>query len=303
MAPCKLSIPVLVLAAAVSAHASDRVTATKALHDLQRILYAAKTSSDGPSVDIACVMGHCLIPSLGCLASSKCRDAMSCSQKCLKMWDNDTTHDKIVVQNCSNACSFTYVDKAYENFMECVTDNKCISFPPIPNTCRSPNIHPQKNLSLTDMQGSWWVVKGLHPVYDCYPCQHLSMAPLNKTTWAYRPNYQVPLVNGSLMLIKQEMLIPNKSTPGANVSFVYHDMGLDHFETWWLLDKATDGSYIIMYYCGNTLQWYYEGALVLSRNQTLDKEVYANIATSFQKTVGLDLSKFCDVYTTTTCPD
>ena len=302
MAHFKLSLVALLLATAACAHTSDRVTATKTLLDLQRI-YAKTSFDDGPSVDIPCVMGHCLTPSLGCLASSMCRNAMSCSQKCLKMWDNDTTHGKVIVQNCSNACSFTYEDKAYENFMECVTDNKCIAFPPIPNTCRSPNIHPQKNLSLTDMQGSWWVVKGLNPVYDCYPCQHLSMAPLNKTIWAYRPNYQVPLVNGSLLLIKQEMLIPNKSAPGGNISFVYHDVGMDHFETWWLLDKASDGSHMIMYYCGNTLQWYYEGALVLSKYQTLDKSVYADIATSFQKSVGLDLNDFCDVRATSTCPD
>ena len=78
---------------------------------------------------------------------------------------------------------------------------------------------------------------------------------------------------------------------------------MDHFETWWLLDKANDGSHMIMYYCGNTLQWYYEGALVLSKNQTLDKSVYADIATSFQKSVGLDLNDFCDVRATSTCPD
>ena len=78
---------------------------------------------------------------------------------------------------------------------------------------------------------------------------------------------------------------------------------MDHFETWWLLDKASDASYMTMYYCGNTLQWYYEGALVLARNQTLDKAAYANIATSFQKAVGLNLNDFCDVYTSKNCPD
>lgn len=262
-----------------------------------------KSSGSGPSVDIGCVTTHCLTQSFGCLASSECRNAMSCSQKCLKMWDNDTTHDKVVVQNCSNACSFTYGGKAYENFMECVTDNNCISFPPIPNTCRGPNVHPQKMLTLKDMQGSWWVVKGYNPVYDCYPCQYLSIAPINQTTWAYQPKYQVHLKNGTLFLVSQLMLLPNTSAPGANISFIYHDMGLDHHETWWLLDKAVDASYLTMYYCGNTLQWYYEGALVLARDRALDESVYPNIATSFQKAVGLSLNDFCDVNTSTSCPD
>ena len=272
---------------------------------LERVFFDTSSlrGGDGPSVDIGCVMKNCLKQSAGCLASSECRNAMSCSQKCLKMWDNDTTHDKIVVQNCSNACSFTYGGKAYESFMECVTDNTCIAFPAIPNTCLGQKVHPVKMLTLKDMEGSWWVVKGYHPVYDCYPCQHLSIAPLNTTTWAYRPNYQVHLTNGSLLLVTQEMLLPNVSIPGANISFVYHDMGLDHHETWWLLDKAADSSYLLMYYCGNTLQWYYEGALVMARDRSLDAKVYSDISASFQKAVGLSLDDFCDTNTATSCPD
>lgn len=283
---------------AVHVQADGRLAALTKLKQV----YASGASSDGPSVNIGCVMKNCLTQSFGCLASSVCRNAMSCAQKCLDMWDNDTTSEKIKVQNCSNACAFTFVDKAYENFMECVSDHDCIAFPPIPNTCRAPNVHPQKMLSLQDMNGSWWVMKGLNPVYDCYPCQHLSMAPINKTTWAYRPKYQVHLTNGSLLLVSQEMLLANTSAPGENISFVYHDVGLDHYETWWLLDKANDGSYMTMYYCGNTLQWYYEGAIVLARNKTLDKDAYSNIASSFQKAVGLDLTKFCDV-SISNCPD
>ena len=301
----KLSIGILLLATAVSCVKIDAQFTTKTL--LQKVLKfggdSGLLSGDGPSVNIGCVMSHCVTQSIGCLASSDCRDAMTCSQKCLKMWDNDTTDGKIIVQNCSNACSFSYGGKAYEGFMECVTDNNCIAFPPIPNTCLGPKVHPQKKLTLKDMEGSWWVVKGYHPVYDCYPCQHLSIAPLNATTWAYRPKYQVQLVNGSLLLVSQLMLLPNTSSPGANISFVYHDMGLDHHETWWLLDKADDGSYMTMYYCGNTLQWYYEGALVLAKERNLVEAAYSNITASFQKAVGLDLTKFCDVNTSTTCPD
>ena len=264
---------------------------------------SATTARDGPSVNVACVTLHCLKQSSGCLLSSECRQAMSCSQNCLKMWDNDTTDGKIIVQNCSNACSFTYGGKAYEDFMECVTDNNCIAFPSIPNTCLGSKVRPQKILSLKDMEGSWWVVKGFHPVYDCYPCQHLSIAPLNQTTWSYQPKYQVHLTNGSLSLVSQVMLLPNTSAPGENISFVYHDMGLDHHETWWLLDKASDGSYMTMYYCGNTLQWYYEGALVLAKDRTLVGSAYTDIAASFQKAVELNLNEFCDVNTSTSCPD
>ena len=93
------------------------------------------------------------------------------------------------------------------------------------------------------------------------------------------------------------------SPPGQNISFVYNDVGLYHYETWWLIDKADDGSYILMYYCGHTLQWYYEGALALARNRTLDEAAYADIASAYQKAVGLDTSQFCSTTTATSCPD
>ena len=68
-----------------------------------------------------------------------------------------------------------------------------------------------------------------------------------------------------------------------NISFVYHDAGLVHNETWWLLDKANDGSFIAMYYCGNSLHWNYEGSLVLARNKTLSAQVYVNVTAAYQK--------------------
>ncbi len=255
-----------------------------------------------PSINIACVLEHCMLPSLECVVDKDCRSSIECVQECLSKWDDDTTTEKFHVQNCSNKCSFTYEDKAYDKFMGCYSDHKCIAFPPIPNTCRAPNVHPLKNVSLKDIQGSWWVVKGYHPVYDCYPCQHVNFEPINATAWHYSPTYQTYLVNGSLSLVRQHFVMPN-AQPGKNISFVYHDVGLEHFETWWLIDQADDGSYTLMYYCGNTLQWYYEGSLVLARNRTLSDEAYKKIAVSYKTAVGLNTADFCDTRSSLSCPD
>ncbi len=256
----------------------------------------------GPSVNIACVIEHCTPESASCGLDSVCRSAIKCAQKCMNGWDNDTTHEKFHVQNCTNKCAFTYKDKVYENFMSCLSNHKCISFPPIPNTCRGSIVAPLKNLTMKDIQGAWWVVKGFHPVYDCYPCQHLLFEPINATSWSYSPEYQVYLVNGSLSLASQHMIMPN-SAPGKNISFVYHDVGLEHYETWWLIDKADDGSYALLYYCGNTLQWYYEGALVFARNRTLSEDAYKSIASAYQHAVALSTASFCDTSTLPSCPD
>jgi len=252
------------------------------------------------SMNIWCVLQHCMKQSIDCVSDNNCRQALMCSKECMVDWDNDKTVEKYHVQNCTNKCAVTYADDAYANFMGCFSDHKCITFPPIKGNCRAPNAHPQ--LSIKDMQGSWWVVKGYHQVYDCFPCQRFYITPLNASFWDYTPVYQVYLANNSLELMTQHMTIPT-SPEGSNISFVYHDLGLEHYETWWLLDKAEDGSYIPMYYCGHTLEWSYEGALVLAHNRTLDEGAYANIASLYQKTLGLDFSQFCNTSTSASCPD
>lgn len=248
-------------------------------------------------VNVGCMLTYCVAEVSGCMLDGPCREAVACAKKCWSEWDNDTTSEKYHVQNCSNTCAFSYRDKAYLGFMECVGDHKCMSFPPIPSQCRAPdNISILKKLATKDLQGSWWVVGGRHPVYDCYPCQHLFFDQVNATTWKYQPRYYVYLANNSLALINEPYFIPN-TTAGSPVSFVYHDAGLYHNETWWLIDGADDGSYVLLYYCGNTLEWYYDGALVLSREQTLPDSSLAAIATAYKVATGLDYSKFCKTQT------
>ena len=84
--------------------------------------------------------------------------------------------------------------------------------------------------------------------------------------------------------------------PGQNISFVYNYVGLYHHEMWWLINKAKDGSYVLMYYCGHTLQW--SGTMkglwyLVVIEASVMQHAYANIASAFQQAVGLDASKFC----------
>jgi len=274
------------------------------LHGREEGVFAKLGLQALPSMKLECITEHCLAPAVECVANSDCRSAAICASKCfLSVWDKDTTPEKVHVQNCTNKCAFTYRGKVYESFMSCVSSHKCIGFPPIPSQCRGPsNVSVLKKLSTRDLEGFWWVVKGFHPVYDCYPCQHLLFKPVNSTSWSYTPKYQVYLENGSLVLIDDEYIIPNTTSPGSNISFAYYDVGLVHYETWWLIDGADDLSYILLYYCGNTLQWYYDGALVFSRKTSLQDSDYAKIAASYSKATGLDFTNFCNV-STAPCPD
>ena len=256
-----------------------------------------------PSMNVPCLVKNCLKEAEGCLGNAECRKNNWCSFNCMvKLWDNDTTPEKYHVQNCTNICAFSYRAKAYDNFMSCVSTHHCMAFPPIPSRCRAPgNLTVIKQVTIKDMAGLWWVVQGYHPVYDCYPCQHMKLWQVNNNTWTYRPRYQVYLANGSLGLIESQWNISDPES-GSELSFAYHDAGLVHYENWWLFDAADDLSYILLYYCGNTLEWYYDGALVLSREKTLSAADYTKIASSYMEAVGLDSSKFC--YTKTyQCPD
>lgn len=90
-----------------------------------------------------------------------------------------------------------------------------------------------------DLQGDWWVISGHHPVYDCYPCQHLFFSQINETAWKYVPEYQVYLVNGSLGLFNNQVLTMPNSALGEGITFSYHDLGFIHHETWYLMKHMT----------------------------------------------------------------
>ena len=256
-----------------------------------------------PSFKLGCILEHCVPEFVSCELSKECRDGISCSEVCFGEWDKDTTPEKFHVQNCTNKCAFTYgEEKAFKGMMACLTDHVCWSFPEIPKTCKAPNVHPIKPLSLADIQGHWWVIRGYHPVYDCYPCQQLFFEPINKTAWSYTPRYQAYKTDGTLYYVTNQKWVMPQTTPGAKIPFTYHDVGMDHYETWWLIDKADDSSYAQMYYCGNTLQWNYEGALVFAKNRTLSDDDYTKIAAAYKQAVGLDLQQFCYARTAESCP-
>lgn len=257
----------------------------------------------GPSINGACVVKYCTVLSAQCGLNKGCRDTVACSAGCFNNWDKDTSPEKFTVQNCTNKCVFTYGldDNVFQSYMGCLTGHNCISFPPIPKTCRAPNVKPIKQLSMKDANGKWWVQRGYHKVYDCYPCQSMDIYPINTTAWSYNPVYETYLVNNSLYLVTGQHFVMPNAPPGKNISFTYHDVGLDHFEVWWLLDQADDNSWIQLYYCGNTIQWNYEGALVLARNRTLDASAYTQIAASYKQAVGLDLNDFCSPDTSSDC--
>jgi len=99
-------------------------------------------------------------------------------------------------------------------------------------------------------------------------------------------------------------LVDNAPNPGFNISL--EDAGLVNYQTWWIFDRIDDSantrnSYYLIYYCGNSLQWNFQGAIVYSKAAVLVDAVVPAITESFKSNVGLDYSSFCSP-TVTGCP-
>ena len=245
-------------------------------------------------INAVCVAAHCTIQSAACFTDSMCKKNVGCVSECFSKWDDDKTKEKFMIQNCTSICTFSYTSKAYTNFMTCLSVHNCMKLPSIPNTCKGPNnITISKQVPLGDLRGSWWVIRGYHPVYDCYPCQNDTLYPHNSTTWVYSPHYEVYLANGTLGLVKQSGFLKNGTTPKDGYSITFEDAGVSNYETWWVIDKAEDDSYVLVYYCGSLLQWYFEGAIVFAHGPELSADKVAAITASYKSATGLDFAEFC----------
>ena len=268
-------------------------------------LAATVEAGSGSPINSVCVAKHCAKQSATCFADKACRENLGCAAKCFGDWDKDKTAEKFSVQNCTGICTFSYSSNAYTTFMTCLAEKQCMTLPTIPNTCKGPsNITLLKEIPITQMEGAWWVVRGYHPVYDCYPCQNDHLSPHNSTAWVYSPHYQVYLANGSLGLIDQSGFVDTTTTnSAAGYKIAFEDAGISNYETWWIIDRADDRSYYLIYYCGNVLQWYFEGAIVLSEAPELPEKSVSAITDSYKKATGLDFSKFCSPRAGSGCPD
>ena len=102
------------------------------------------------------------------------------------------------------------------------------------------------------------------------------------------------------MQVSSEMTVPS-SSPGSPISFDITGLGPSLGMKWWLINQADDKSYILVYYCGNVLQWAFEGALVLSMKRTLTDADYTKIEALYMKAVSLKLAEFCSVDASSDC--
>lgn len=231
------------------------------------MMVAAALSFGGPGggANLKCMAEHCAAQSAKCIGDKTCDEALLCSAKCMQNWDKDPTPEKFHAQNCTTKCGVTYMDETTNNYMSCMMEHNCITFPPINVTCPvdllTRNIQP--TASLATLTGEWWQHWGKNELWDCYPCQHIhSMYEEGNKTWAYTYSYELFLVNGSLQYFQQTWQLPDNA-PGTPAPITYTYMGTLHNETWYILD-STD-RYVVLVDCSYMFAWTNVGSIVWVR--------------------------------------
>ena len=185
---------------------------------------------DKSNPDIFCIMEHCGSQSGACMSDRDCRINMQCMLKC-----------GLTNNSCMYECMNTYEDKIFDAMMKClVDDHHCLTMqPPDPTFRCTPPKQVIKNLTLSQIQGSWWIVRGLNRDYDCFDCQLSTYKPTAVAmNYTLEEKYDVVMLNGSVRhrLVVQQVEQKNPSNGGL-LDYTNTMMGLTMYEKWQVLGQ------------------------------------------------------------------
>lgn len=293
----RIGLVVLTIAAGDIAHEDALATiahpSTTTMTGVFALPGVAALTGGNTKVNATCIARYCGVASLKCLTSMHCIRGLLCANSCMSNWDSDPTVQKISVQKCSNICLSTWGDEALFDYQNCMTEHLCISFPPIPDDWTAPV--PDPHLKVDDLEGEWWAVRGLHPLYDCYGCDHWNVRRLNATYWLADISYASPTKDGK-MVTEQVHWPVAQTQPGEPIAGFCQGCfvkGMPHDETWYLAAADPEHKWIAMNYNGDTVSWKYHGALVLAR-APLNETDLAILKKAFSSSVGVRFPEdFC----------
>jgi len=256
-------------------------------------------ASTEPSLDAKCVDQKCPSEFSDCTKDGHCMETVGCIVICLKEWDKDKTDQKFAIQNCTNRCTFTFGNDIFAKTLACIDREKCLQLPAIPNTCKAPNgLKIQKNISIAELAGVKWRLRGYNPVYDCYHCQKVNFTTNSVHAW-----FEALLIGGDHKVIEETgSLVNNYPEPGFTVT-INARSGIMYTITYFAFDSVVDNgnTHYLFYYCGTANTWNYNGAFVLTTVDTISDDAEAAVGSSFMNNVKLDFNKFCSIITMN-CP-
>jgi len=214
----------------------------------------------GKPEDLACIIEHCTTQMTACYLDKECRPAFICDTKC-----------DLSDPSCGFECLIALGQKSekYGRFLQCLLKYHCIpSYNP--DTCHV-NMTSDGVQNLTkpeDFLNSWWVVRGLNPIYDAYPCQHNDFkmgyngkAVVNNVSWTDQYGEKPFYID----------VMPNISVPYPGVSALDYpnDLWINHHEYWTAVSRPHP-DWMFMIWCGGNDIVQIAGAILLSTNKNMD---------------------------------
>ncbi|KAL3842069.1 hypothetical protein ACJMK2_020134 [Sinanodonta woodiana] len=237
--------------------------------------------------NIPCMVEHCSSEMFKCVEDADCRHTMTCMQSCVM--NNHT---------CMYGCLNTYEDATFDSFMNCIVDgHHCMKLePPDPGFRCNPPAYYMKNFTLDQLVGSWYIVRGINPDYDCFDCQISTYTPdPASSNYTLTEKYDVTMLNRSIRhRVAVQQVQQRDPQNGGLLDYTDTLMGLTMYEKWQVIDYDITGQYAVLYYCGHMSDdWFYEGTLIYSRAPALRNVDIPTITNVLKTKVGLDFSKMC----------
>ncbi|KAJ3084678.1 Vitamin D3 receptor [Quaeritorhiza haematococci] len=257
---------------------------------------ARKSAAAPVKPDLWCFARNCFQQGWKCATNAVCREALNCMGKCAA--DDD---------QCHMSCMVTYDSREFDAFINCaVFKHKCL--PDLesnkPFTCHEPSSLAPNFQSLSQLTGSWYIVGGLNPAYDCFDCQVGTFyVPQNaEATEGYRVEeyFVKTLLNTTRKLYNNETISQWKKAKGEPGKIFYRS-GEEYLfrETeWQVVGLADDGKWAVMSYCGNSGNLKYEGLVVYGREPVLTDGQWDEVKGSLRKRTVFDAEGLCRPKTT-----
>ena len=210
--------------------------------------------------DVLCLLRHCTFPLLSCATSQACRTTLGCRDQCSGLQGAEG-------QRCTTTCVGTHHDERFDRLGACMSASGCL--PPLPPfTCPLPS-GPESlvPVHLSELEGTWTVVRGLNPAYDCWSCQELEFSAQGDESLAYRYRYLLDSgATGSIDCTAEPAPFSPGETRVVPGRFVvsYTAYGMPGQDEWFVVSRPEPDT-IVMYYCGESDFDAYQGAFLMTR--------------------------------------
>jgi len=212
-----------------------------------------------PTPSIPCMLTRCGYETFACLTDRQCLKALACLVPC----GSD--------QACTFHCISNYETDTFHNLNRCnIQEQHCIELASLPESeddCGGEGeTTALASLPLSSLTGIWYIVLGLNPIYDCFPCQVFSFGLDKQGNDRVVMDYQVEREEGDIVSKRVVEFIEQKNKNEEGVlSLSGIQNGLMHEEEWRVVAENTGNGWLVASYCGAMTSWRYRGLVVLAR--------------------------------------